>query len=79
MRASQPRSGAAGPHEDTWLTQESVLGEVKGKAVFLIKQHGADFKSGLFGDREYIPFSGTTIETAFIPILEGLRELSYKF
>ena len=67
-----------GGEEDTWLIQESVLGEVKGKTVFLIKEQGADFKSGLFGDREYISFSGTTIETAFIPILEGLRELSYE-
>lgn len=63
--------------DNTWLTQESVIAEVKGKPLVTIKERGAEFKSGILADHEYIPFTAPDIETAFVPVLEGLRELGY--
>lgn len=66
------------PGEDaTWLTQESLLGSL-GKPLFVLKEKDYQFKPGILGDHEYIPFSAPAIETAFIPILEGIRELGFK-
>lgn len=63
--------------DDTWLIQESVLADVKGKPLILIKDKSCDFRSGLLADYEFIPFSMPHIETIFTPVLEGLRELGY--
>lgn len=63
--------------DDTWLTQEPIVGESKDKPLFLLKQNDFDYKPGLLGDREYIAFAPEFIEAAFIPILEGLRDLGY--
>jgi len=63
--------------DDTWLTQESVLADVKGKPLIVVKEKSCEFKSGLLADHEFIPFNLPCIETTFIPILEGLRELGY--
>lgn len=63
--------------EATWLVQESVLAEARSKPLFVLRDHDATFKPGLLGDLEYIPFHSPTIETAFLPFLEGLRELGY--
>jgi hypothetical protein len=63
--------------DNTWLTQEPIVGECKDKPLFLLKQEGFDYKSGLLGDREYIPFSPECVEATFTPILEGLRDLGY--
>jgi hypothetical protein len=65
-------------NDTTWLTQESLIGSL-GKPLFLLKEKEYEFKPALLGDCEYIPFNNPTIETAFIPILEGLRTLNYKF
>ena len=62
----------------TWLTQESLLASLS-KPLFLLKEKNYAFKPGLLGDHEYIPFTSPAIETTFIPILEGIRELGFKF
>jgi hypothetical protein len=67
------------PGDDaTWLTQESLFANVNNKPLFLLKERTASFKSALLADHEYIPFDGSNVETTFIPILEGLRELGYR-
>lgn len=66
------------PGDDaTWLTQEAVLGHSRDKPLFVLRDATADFKSGILGDLEYIPFSAPRIETTFIAILEGLKELGF--
>ena len=64
--------------DDTWLTQESILGSIKGKPLIILKDKSTDFKSGILSDHEYISFLSPHIESTFIPILEGLRELGYE-
>lgn len=63
--------------DDTWLTQESVIAEIKGKPLFLVKDPNTEFKLGILADHEFIPFTAPNIESAFIAVLEGLRELGY--
>jgi len=63
--------------DNTWLTQEPIVGESKDKPLFLLKQNDFDYKAGLLSDREYIPFPPESVEVTFIPILEGLRDLGY--
>lgn len=65
--------------DDTWLIQESLLGDVKGKPLVILKETSVDFKSGILTDKEYIPFTLPHIDACFIPILEGLRDLGYTF
>lgn len=60
--------------DQTWLTQESVVGNLE-KKKFILKQEGVEFNSGILSDLEYIPFMGYHIEQTFIPILEGFKEL----
>lgn len=68
------------PGEDsTWLVQESLLSNLAGKPLILIKDASSIFKPGLLADLEFIPFSEARIEQAFIPLLEGLRALGYRF
>ncbi len=68
------------PGDDaTWLIQESVLGESLGKPLIVVRDHDAPFKPGLLADLEYIPFRTPHVETAFVSLLEGLRELGYHF
>jgi hypothetical protein len=64
-------------NDNTWLTQESVLTDVKGKPLIILKENGVEFKNGLLADLEYIPFEAPKIESGFIAILEGLREIGY--
>lgn len=65
--------------DNTWLVQESVLSESHGKPLIVIRDRSADFKTGILGDLEYIPFMAPAVETVFIPLLEGLRELGYVY
>lgn len=66
------------PGEDaTWLTQESVLGLAGDKHIFILKESSVEFKPGIFGDVEFIPFSSSKVESTFIPILEGLKEIGF--
>jgi hypothetical protein len=65
------------PHEDyTWLNQEMGAAKIIGKPLFVLRQDDVDFKAGLLGDMEYIPFPSNHISETFIPILEGLNEIS---
>lgn len=61
----------------TWLVQESLLGHVTGKPLIILKEASAAFKPGLLADLEYVPFELDNIESAFIPLIEGLTELGY--
>jgi len=66
------------PGDDaTWITQESVLGYAKDKPMFILRETSMTVKPAIFGDLEYIPFSLPNVESTFIAILEGLRELGY--
>lgn len=65
--------------DDTWLTQESVLGHIEGKPLVILKETSVEFKPGMLMDKEYIPFTLPHIDASFIPILEGLRDLGYTF
>jgi hypothetical protein len=62
------------PRACSWV---SIFGNTKGKHIFLLKETTASFKPALFADIEYIPFVIPHIETCFIPILEGLKDLGY--
>ena len=44
----------------------------------MLRDTRTDFKSGILGDMEYIPFTAPAIEGAFISVLEGLKELGYR-
>jgi hypothetical protein len=55
--------------DDTWLIQESILADSRGKPLIIIKELGADFKSGLLADLEYIAFQAPHIEQALVPLL----------
>jgi hypothetical protein len=62
------------PQDDpTWLIQECSAASVSNKPVFLLKRDDAQFKSGLLGDLEFIPFSKGQISKTFVHILEGLK------
>jgi hypothetical protein len=64
------------PHEDhTWLTQETSTASAYSKPIFILKQSDVEFKSGLLGDQEYIPFAPGELSKAFIPILEGINAI----
>lgn len=68
------------PGEDsTWLVQESLLSNLSGKPLILIKEATSVFKPGLLADLEFIPFSEARIEQTFIPLLEGLRAIGFRF
>jgi hypothetical protein len=43
----------------------------------VLREADADFKPGILGDLEYIPFTSPRIEGAFIAVLEGLKELGF--
>jgi len=63
--------------DNTWLTQESLLGSIQ-KPLFLLKESQYSFKPGLLGDHEFIPFVTPNLETTFIPILEGIKNVGFK-
>ncbi len=68
------------PGEDsTWLIQESLLSNLVGKPLILIKEASSAFKPGLLADHEFISFSSPRIEQVFIPLLEGLRAIGFRF
>jgi len=62
----------------TWLTQEIVGADFNQKPIILLVEEGVEFKPGILGDLEYIPFPKNLISEAITPILEGLRELGYR-
>lgn len=62
---------------DTWLIQESVLAHALEKPLFVLRDRKTTFVPGILADHEYIPFDPPHVESTFIPILEGLRELGY--
>ena len=63
--------------DDTWLLQESLLGEASDKPLFLIKDLRSDFTPGILADHEYIPFEAPVMESTFLSVLEGLKDLGY--
>jgi hypothetical protein len=65
--------------DKTWIVQESLLGGLSGKPLFLLKEKAYQHSGALLADHEYIPFEAPHIERAFIQVLEGLRELGFRF
>lgn len=63
---------------NTWLIQESVLSELQGKPLLILKEKSASFKPGILADKEYIPFTLPCMSMSLIPVLEGLRDLGYE-
>jgi hypothetical protein len=64
------------PHDDhAWLMQETSTAAAYSKPIFVLKQTDVDFKAGLLGDQEYIPFAPGELSKAFIPILEGINAI----
>ncbi len=61
--------------DKTWIVQESMLGGVSGKPLFLLKEQAYEHNGGLLADHEYITFAALHIEATFVQVLEGLREL----
>ncbi|MBS4029254.1 MAG: hypothetical protein KGZ58_11555 [Ignavibacteriales bacterium] len=58
--------------ESSWQIQESAIASIS-KPLFILKEEGTTFESGILSDHEYIPFINPNIETTFIPILEGYQ------
>jgi len=44
---------------------------------YILKENSVKFEPGILADHEYIPFVLTNLESGFIAVLEGLRELGY--
>lgn len=64
------------PQDDqTWITQETLLADSLGKQPFVLVDNRTAYKAGMFGDKEYIPFSDGCISEAFVKILQGLSKL----
>ena len=63
----------------TWLIQEMTGASFTEKPLFVLLEEGTDFKSGVLGDLEYIRFAKGKIADSFTPVLEGLRELGFRF
>ncbi len=63
--------------DSTWLIQESVVGGAIDMPLIVLRERAAAFKPGILGDHEFIPFDAPYIETTFVPLMEGLRELGY--
>ena len=62
----------------TWLTQE--MSRVKNsKPLFLLVEKGAKFEAGILGDLEYVTFEEGRITDTFTSIIEGLREVGFRF
>lgn len=71
--------GIVTPHDDhTWITQEIGTAAALHKPVFILKHSAVDLKTGILGDHEYIQFETGAISKTFIPILEGINEISGK-
>jgi hypothetical protein len=64
------------PQEDTtWLIQECIAAKVSKKPVFLLKREDLEFKPGMLGDLEFIPFPSGHVSKTFVHILEGVRAI----
>jgi len=63
----------------TWLVQEVAGADFLKKPVFLLVQEDTEFKPGILGDLEFIRFAPDQIEQAFLPLIEGLREIGFSF
>jgi len=73
-----------GAHADAhrtsqWVLDEATVAEALEKPVFLLIEKGVEAEIGIHGDKEYIPFSMRSLQTAMIKLLQGLRELGYEF
>lgn len=69
--------GIVTPHNDhTWITQEIATAAALHKPLFILKHNQADLKTGILGDHEYISIGDGSVAKAFIPILEGINQIS---
>jgi len=64
------------PQDDhTWITQETMFADSKGKQPVVMVDNSVDYKAGMLGDKEYIPFTAGHLSEGFIRILQGLNKL----
>ena len=64
------------PQDDhTWIIQETSFAHSKEKQLIILVDHEANFKAGLLGDIEYIPFYRERISEGFVKILQGLNKI----
>jgi len=63
----------------TWLIQEATGADFAKKPIFLLVQEDINFSKGMLADLEYISFPVERISETFTSILEGLRELGFRF
>jgi len=64
------------PQDDhTWITQEPLFADAKGKQPLILVDREVDYKPGMLGDNEYIPFTAGCISEAFVKMLQGINNL----
>jgi hypothetical protein len=59
----------------TWITQETVFADSKGKQPFVLVDNTMDYRAGMLGENEYIAFTPGWISEGFVKILQGLNKL----
>jgi len=62
-----------------WVIQEAAFTEGLGKPLFLFLEEGVTQDLGIHGDIEYIPFSPGKLSEPLLKLVEGLKELGYRF
>lgn len=63
------------PQDDhTWITQETLFADANGKQPFVLVDRCVDYKPGMLGDNEYIPFVEGCISEAFVKMLQGINK-----
>ncbi len=60
----------------TWITQETLYADAKGKQPFVLVDRQVPYKPGMLGDSEYIPFTAGCISETFVKIIQGMNKLS---
>ncbi len=77
---TRKRGAGADPRRTSqWVLDEATVAEALDKPVFLLIEKGVEAEIGIHGDKEYIPFTMRSLQTAMIKLLQGLRELGYEF
>ncbi len=64
------------PQDDhTWITQETMFADSNGKQPIVMVDDSVNYKAGMLGDKEYIPFPAGHLSHGFVRILQGLNKL----
>lgn len=62
-------------NDHTWIIQETMYADSMGKSPFLIVDTNVNYKPGMLGDNEYIPFQPGFISESFVKILQGVNAI----